>query len=96
MTVYLYHYLNKRVFYNLLPKLEPMQIELPLITPLMDLISSETEKHHVTCSCCGWQGSEMKARKHYLAVSNIAELELFCPTCNQYLGFLAEPTQTQS
>lgn len=93
MTVYLYHYLNKRVFYNLLPKLEARNIELPLITPLMDLIATDAAKHPIACSCCGWQGSEMKARKHYLTVSTIAELELFCPTCNQYLGFLVEPPQ---
>jgi len=95
MTIHLFHYLNKRVFYNLLPNLEPKNIELPSLAPLINLLA-DTDKRHLTCTCCGWQGSEMKARKHYLVVDKIAELELFCPDCNQYLGFLAEPLQTGS
>ena len=91
MPVHLLQQLNKRVFFNLLQNLEPKQIELPLFTSFRDLLSADAAKHPLACSCCGWKGSEMKAQKHYLVAGNIAELEFFCPTCNQYLGFLAEP-----
>ena len=69
-----------------------VKIELPFVAPLKELLQHEPETS-LTCSCCGWKGSQLKARKHYLVVEAIAEIELFCPKCNQYLGFIAEPKE---
>jgi hypothetical protein len=90
MTALLIHYLNKHVLDNLFPFAAPSKVELPYVAPLMDLFASSSDAP-LTCSCCGWKGGQFKARKHYLVVEAIAELELFCPDCNQYLGFISEP-----
>jgi hypothetical protein len=90
MTTTVLQYLNKQVLYHLFPAAAPSKIELPFVAPLMDLLSTCTDAP-LTCSCCRWKGSEFKARKHYLIVEAIAEVELFCPSCNHYLGFIAEP-----
>jgi hypothetical protein len=91
MTATLLHYLNKRVLYNGVPVLIVPKLELPLITPLFEFLMAESSPAR-SCSCCGWKGTELKARKHYLVVAAIEEVELFCPSCNHYLGFLSDPT----
>jgi hypothetical protein len=48
------------------------------------------------CTCCGWQGQDKKAKKHYLIVGKIAEVELYCPECKHYLGFISEPLNTDA
>jgi hypothetical protein len=95
MTALLNYYLNKRFLYNLLPSMENKKIEVPLSFPLLDLLSASSGAS-ITCGCCGWKGQEMKAKKHYLVVGKIAELELFCPKCNHYMGFLSEPVEAVS
>jgi hypothetical protein len=95
MTTFLAHYLSKNLLYNLLPTLEHKKIEVPLMAPFLELFSG-TGGATLTCSCCGWKGSEMKADKHYLVAGAIAELELFCPDCNHYLGFISEPLKDHS
>jgi hypothetical protein len=95
MTAILNHYLTKRFLYNLLPFMENKNIEVPLSFPLLDLLSASSGAS-ITCGCCGWKGQEMKAKKHYLVVGKIAELELFCPKCNHYMGFLSEPVEAVS
>lgn len=88
MTITLLQYLQKRVLYNLAPAATPVKMELPFVAPFMNLLAGSDAP--LTCSCCGWNGGEQKARKHYLVVETIAEIELFCPACNQYLGFISE------
>ena len=89
MTLNLFQYLNKHVLQNLLIPV-PSQIDLPFVTPLVNVLSVAGDAP-LTCRCCQWKGSQSKARKHYLLVDTIAELELFCPSCNQYLGFVSAP-----
>jgi hypothetical protein len=89
MTLSLFQTLNKHLLYNLLPEAAFVKTDIPVMAPLGSL--SFGSGAPLTCTCCGWKGSELKARKHYLVVESIAELELFCPSCNQYLGFIAEP-----
>jgi hypothetical protein len=78
----------------MLPALKDTKIEVPHI-PFFELLSTESAAP-LTCTCCKWKGTEMKARKFYLEVENIAELELYCPKCNQYLGFTSEQLPGQS
>ena len=42
----------------------------------------------VACKCCGWKGKDAEAKSDVLYVENVTELELFCPQCNSYIGFL--------
>ena len=91
MTAQIYDYLHRRVLYNLFPALEIHKIELPGIAAFSELLKTDTGGT-LTCTCCSWKGAELKARKHYLVAGTIAELEFFCPKCNQYLGFISEAT----
>lgn len=90
MTLFLLQNFQKQVMHNLFAAAALTRIELPLVTPVFTLLSGDADASRA-CTCCGWKGSEMKARKHYLIVEAIAELEFFCPSCNQYLGYTSEP-----
>ena len=42
----------------------------------------------VACKCCGWKGKDSEAKSDVFYVENVTELELFCPQCSSYIGFL--------
>ena len=95
MTLTLIAHVNKRILYNLLATLDYKKIMLALILPFSNYKFQAAPKTSlVSCTCCGWKGEELKTRKHYLEVEGIAELELYCPKCNQYLCFISEPVPT--
>jgi len=41
-----------------------------------------------SCSCCNWKGKVAESRKNYIMLATISEVELFCPRCNTYMGFV--------
>lgn len=90
MTQVLITHLNKRIAYNLLSALDFTKITLPGLFPVLQFRPASTNASSVINCACGWKGSEMKANKHYLEVEGIAELELYCPKCSQYLCFISE------
>lgn len=92
MTFPLIQNLHKKARYNLHSVTAFANAELPFIASFANLLSGDSDTP-LACTCCGWKGSEMKARKHYLIVEAIAELEFFCPACNQYLGYISEPAR---
>lgn len=84
----LLHYASKRLYYTLLPFVENKAVELPLdVSALQALLNQNST---LTCTCCGWKGADRKTKKHYMFVAKIAEVELFCPKCNHYLGFISD------
>ncbi len=42
-----------------------------------------------SCSCCQWKGKVADIRKNYISFTAISEIELFCPRCNTYMGFVS-------
>lgn len=42
----------------------------------------------VACKCCGWKGKDSEAKSEVFYVESVTELELFCPQCSSYLGFI--------
>ncbi len=42
------------------------------------------------CKCCGWKGKVHETRKNYIFLNTISEIELFCPQCTTYLGFITD------
>lgn len=42
----------------------------------------------VACKCCGWKGKDSETRSEVFYLEQVTELELFCPQCNSYIGFL--------
>lgn len=42
-----------------------------------------------SCSCCNWKGKIADSRRQYITFTVISEVELFCPRCNTYMGFVS-------
>lgn len=40
------------------------------------------------CKCCNWKGKSTDARYKVLVLEHTAEVELFCPQCHSYAGFV--------
>jgi hypothetical protein len=91
MTSSYFAQVNQRNLYNLLCAFDYKKIILTFIIPFLKLKSDSAGTASLVQCSCGWKGEEMKAHKHYLEVEGIAELELYCPKCGQYLCFISEP-----
>ena len=89
MTTTLLHYFSKRTLLGLVPLPGNRKIEIPIDMPDFGFLFDQANQFK--CTCCGWEGPDTKAKKHYLIVERIAEVELFCPKCKHYLGFISEP-----
>ena len=44
----------------------------------------------VSCRCCNWKGKVHEAQKNYFFTSTISEIEIFCPRCSTYIGFVSD------
>ncbi|MGN6164960.1 MAG: hypothetical protein ACTHOF_10510 [Flavisolibacter sp.] len=43
----------------------------------------------ISCSKCDWQGKGKDIKLEELLLTDA--VELYCPSCNGYLGFISEP-----
>ncbi len=56
-----------------------------------NLIVEKTAKNELlSCKCCSWKGKSAETKKEFLFTNLISELELFCPKCNSYVGFISD------
>jgi hypothetical protein len=94
MTHTLIIHLNRHNISHLLSTLDYKRMTLPSIVPMREVRSYSAEATSVLRCPCGWKGEALNTRKHYVEVEGIAELELFCPKCYQYLCFMPEPIAT--
>jgi DnaJ-class molecular chaperone len=46
----------------------------------------------VSCSKCDWKGTGKDMKQEELFLTDA--IELYCPSCNGYLGFISEPDKT--
>lgn len=44
---------------------------------------------NISCPKCGWQGKGAEVKQEELILTDA--IELYCPSCNGYLGFVSEP-----
>ena len=60
--------------------------------PTTALQASEAyfKQKSVSCTCCKWKGKVGEAQKQYVFLSEIAEIEMFCPKCATYIGFITD------
>lgn len=47
--------------------------------------------NHVSCPKCQWKGLGTDVKQEELFLTDA--IELYCPTCEGYLGFISEPEQ---
>ena len=59
------------------------QLSSPAVTAYASM-----DIHPVNCKCCGWKGTDSQTKNEVLFLDCATELELFCPDCNSYVGFL--------
>ena len=45
---------------------------------------------YVHCKCCSWKGKSSDAKYKVLVEEHAAEIELFCPRCHSYAGFVTQ------
>ena len=48
------------------------------------------KRNIIKCGCCAWKGKRTETKKKFIFLNRISEMELYCPKCNKYLGFLSE------
>lgn len=91
MSTLVIHYFNrftflplKGIFFNL--ELSDLYI-IRQREPQAPVPESPFQKM-TTCSCCNWKGKAADSRKRHIALTAISEVELFCPRCNTYMGFV--------
>jgi hypothetical protein len=82
----LLHYLHRSIhFFKLL------SMKLTRIRSCLTLIwlpsTARKKTQLLECRYCKWHGGKGKEKKRYMYVEGILERELFCPECNQYIGF---------
>lgn len=74
----------KGIFFNLeLKDLYSIRERTPQAPPPQSPFQNIT-----TCNCCTWKGKAADSRKRHIALTDISEIELFCPRCNTYMGFI--------
>lgn len=44
----------------------------------------------VKCPCCKWKGKNSETKKKFVFLTNISEVELFCPKCHKYIRFISD------
>lgn len=49
----------------------------------------DIQQKSIGCTCCQWKGKVGESRQSYIQFSGFTETELFCPSCNTYMGFVA-------
>ena len=54
------------------------------------IVEASAQHDIMTCKCCSWKGKSSETKKEFLFINKISELELFCPKCNSYLGFISD------
>ena len=91
MTHSLLIHLNKHNIYNFVLNLNYNKITLPKIASFLELQPYTADAVSVISCDCGWKDEALNAQKRYLEVEGIAELDLYCPKCSQYLCFITEP-----
>ena len=67
-----------------------VQKSMDQIQPVFKTVYEEntTKDEDMHCTCCGWKGKGSEAVKKCLFLDYATELELFCQSCNSYLGFI--------
>ena len=44
----------------------------------------------IKCQCCKWKGKNSETKKKFIFLTNISEVELFCPRCHKYISFISD------
>jgi hypothetical protein len=48
----------------------------------------------VSCTKCNWQGKGVDMKQEELFLTDA--IELYCPSCSGYLGFISEPDKADN
>ena len=88
MTTLVTHYVTRFLFLQL--KENVLNLDLLYATRNANSPAPQppAAQKAASCSCCNWKGKVADSRKNYITLAAISEVELFCPRCNTYMGFV--------